>query len=102
LEISIATRDDEIRWYANHPDPNMRALAGDPGHIQRLDNELEKVVRCRDDNPECDKKPKDVPFVVPQAWRDPAKQKAAAGATAAGIGGALIYILIRLGWLFAL
>jgi RHS repeat-associated protein len=36
LETSISTRDDEIHWYANHPDPNMRSLAVIPDTCSAL------------------------------------------------------------------
>ena len=36
---------------------------------------------------------------LPQSWRDPKTKKSTARAATAGIEGALVYILIRLGWL---
>jgi hypothetical protein len=96
LLASVTTREDEIKFYATHPDPNMRALAGDPGHLQRIENELDTLARCREDDPKCDPQPEPrfVPFKVPDSWK-----RQPAGTTAAGTGppiGAGVVIIIGL------
>jgi RHS repeat-associated protein len=103
LEESVVTREAEIQFYANHPDPNMRALAGDPGHLQRIENELETMERCRDTDPECDKKPEHEPyeFPVPPAGRDPNLKRAPAGPTSTGVGGVIVIIVIGIGLVLA-
>jgi hypothetical protein len=92
---SISTRQDEIRFYATHPDPNMRALAGDPGHIQRIENELDALARCRENDPKCEPEPKPfpVPFKVPDAWK---RQPMAAPNAVAGVTVVTVLVLIGL------
>jgi RHS repeat-associated protein len=97
LLTSISTRQDEIKFYANHPDPNMRALAGDPGHLQRIENELDTLARCRGNDPKCDPEPEPrfVPFKVPDSWkRQPAGTTAAATGLSAVVGVVIIIGLI--------
>ena len=98
---SLATREDEIRYYANHPDPNMRLLAGDPGHIQRIENELDTLARCRENEPKCEPEPKEfpVPFKVPDAWKRqpapaPAATNALAGVTVVGVILVIGFVLL--------
>ena len=96
---SVVTREGEIQFYANHPDPNMRALAGDPGHLARIENELETLERCRDNDPKCDRKPdeKPFPFPVPLAWEpDPNAKRVPVGATSTGAGAVVTILVIGL------
>jgi RHS repeat-associated protein len=99
LVQSIGTRQGEIQWYANHPDPNMKALAGDPGHLQRIENELEALARCRGNDPDCEPQPERrfVPFTVPDAWK-----RQPVGAANATAGVALLGIIFLIGLAFAL
>ena len=96
---SVVTREGEIQFYANHPDPNLRALAGDPGHLVRIGNELETLERCRDTDPKCDRKPeeKPFPFPVPPAWEpDPNAKRVPVGATSTGAGAVMTILVIGL------
>lgn len=49
---------------------SKRALAGDPGHWMRIDNEEFALQRCKDSCPDKDPKPEPVPvnFEVPKTW----------------------------------
>jgi hypothetical protein len=95
LTTSIATREDELLFYAEHPDPNMRALAGDPGHLQRIENEFDALQRCKDNDPKCEPEPHDVPvpFRVPDAWK---RQPMAAPNAAAGVTVVTVLVFIGL------
>ena len=94
--ISIQTRVDEIYSYANSLDPNKRALAGDPGHLTRLENEAEALERCKD---ECEKNNKpDFGFDAPPEWgNDPNIVKTLSWGTAVA---ATWGFLGEVGWIF--
>jgi len=98
LEESIGTRIDEVVFYSTHPDPNMRALAGDPGHLQRIENEAEALERCKQNEPECEKKKEEEnepEFSPPPEW----STRNIVGVTGLGLTtGGIIYVIVNYWW----
>ena len=91
LEESLATRFAEIESYESDPDPNKRALAGDPGHWERIEREEEALLRCKDNCPENKPEPEHVPFLVPKQWME--RNRTAIGVGYVIVVGAVAIIL---------
>lgn len=69
----------------------MRALADDPGHWTRVENEAEVLQRCNDNCDEDEKPEPDPEFEVPPEWSvDPKMTKTLTWGTALAAGGYLI------------
>ena len=106
LGESIATRIAEIEYYLNHPDISVSDLADDDpegGHPERIEQELETLSRCRDNDPKCDKKPQPFAFPVPPEWSPDAK-RVPVGAPSASTGGVvttIVTIILGIGLILA-